>query len=246
VVFYQLVWGGAPVFNADVYTWLEVGKLTIGIGFLIDRLTALMLVVVTFVSLMVHIYTIGYMRDDPGFQRFFAYIALFTFSMLMLVLANNFLQLFIGWELVGLVSYLLIGFWFERPSASFAALKAFLVNRVGDFGFALGIFGVFAVFRTVNLQQIFDAAPGVAGQTFMFLGHDVDILTTLCLLLFMGAMGKSAQFLLHTWLPDAMEGPTPVSTSSRAPIRSLPRRPRRWSSSRRSASSPRSWPPRSR
>ncbi|MGH8146101.1 MAG: NADH-quinone oxidoreductase subunit L [Rhodanobacteraceae bacterium] len=212
VVFYQLVWGGAQPFNHDVYTWLEVGKLTIGIGFLVDRLTALMLVTVTFVSLMVHIYTIGYMRDDPGFQRFFAYIALFTFSMLMLVLANNFLQLFIGWELVGLVSYLLIGFWFERPTASAAALKAFLVNRVGDFGFILGIACVLYAFHTLDYSTVFAHASSLHGRTIEVIGgQHWSLATLICLLLFVGAMGKSAQVPLHVWLPDSMEGPTPIS-----------------------------------
>ncbi len=212
VVFYQLVWGGAPVFNHNVYTWLEVGKLTIGIGFLVDRLTAIMLVTVTFVSLMVHIYTIGYMRDDPGFQRFFAYIALFTFSMLTLVIANNFLQLFVGWELVGLVSYLLIGFWFERPSANFAALKAFIVNRVGDMGFILGIACVLYAFHTLDYSAVFAQAPTLAGRTIDVAGvHPFSLATLICLLLFVGAMGKSAQVPLHVWLPDSMEGPTPIS-----------------------------------
>jgi NADH-quinone oxidoreductase subunit L len=212
VVFYQLVWGGAPTFDANVYTWLEVGKFTIGIGFLVDRLTALMLVTVTFVSLMVHIYTIGYLRDDPGFQRFFAYIALFTFSMLLLVLANNFLQLFVGWELVGLVSYLLIGFWFDRPTASAAALKAFLVNRVGDFGFILGIACVLYAFHTLDYGTVFAQAGSLQGRTIEVVGgHPWSLATLICVLLFVGACGKSAQVPLHVWLPDSMEGPTPIS-----------------------------------
>jgi NADH-quinone oxidoreductase subunit L len=212
VVFYQLVWGGAPVFNGNVYTWLEVGKFSVGVGFLVDRLTALMLVTVTFVSLMVHVYTIGYMADDSGFQRFFAYIALFTFSMLMLVMANNFLQLFFGWEAVGLVSYLLIGFWFERPSASFAALKAFLVNRVGDFGFILGIACVLYAFHTLDYSAVFANAASLQGRTIEVIGgHPWSIATLICLLLFVGACGKSAQVPLHVWLPDSMEGPTPIS-----------------------------------
>jgi NADH-quinone oxidoreductase subunit L len=187
-------------FNGSVYTWLTSGGVRLEIGFLIDRLTALMMVVVTFVSLMVHVYTIGYMAEDPGYQRFFSYISLFTFSMLMLVMANNFLQLFFGWEAVGLVSYLLIGFWYTRPTAIHANLKAFLVNRVGDFGFLLGIGLVLAYFGSLDYQQVFTAAPGAAAP-----------LTLICILLFVGAMGKSAQFPLHVWLPDSMEGPTPIS-----------------------------------
>ncbi len=211
-VLYQLVWGGAPNFNADVYTWFTVGKLSLHVGFLVDRLTAMMLVVVTFVSLMVHIYTIGYMADDPGYQRFFSYIALFTFSMLMLVMANNFLQLFFGWEAVGLVSYLLIGFWFERPTATFAALKAFLVNRVGDFGFVLGIAAVLYGFGTLDYGTVFAQAGTLDGKTLEVIGgHPWSLATVICVLLFIGAMGKSAQVPLHVWLPDSMEGPTPIS-----------------------------------
>ncbi|MGA9342012.1 MAG: NADH-quinone oxidoreductase subunit L [Rhodanobacteraceae bacterium] len=213
-VFWQLVWGGSPVFNANVYTWFEVGQISAHVGFLVDRLTALMLVVVTFVSLMVHVYTIGYMADDPGYQRFFAYIALFTFSMLMLVMANNFLQLFFGWEAVGLVSYLLIGFWFDRPSATFASLKAFLVNRVGDFGFLLGIAGVLLWFGSLDYAHVFARAldPGMATMsTELIAGHPWHVATVVCICLFVGAMGKSAQVPLHVWLPDSMEGPTPIS-----------------------------------
>jgi NADH-quinone oxidoreductase subunit L len=177
----------------------------------IDSITAVMLVVVNGVSSLVHLYSIGYMHEDPHRARFFSYLSLFTFAMLMLVTSNNFLQLFFGWEGVGLASYLLIGFWYTKPSANAAAMKAFIVNRVGDFGFALGIFGIWAVFGTLDFDQVFAAAPTFVGKTFEFAGHNVDILTTLCLLLFVGAMGKSAQLGLHTWLPDAMEGPTPVS-----------------------------------
>ena len=177
----------------------------------IDTLTAVMLVVVTTVSFVVHVYSIGYMSEDPSRPRFFAYLSLFTFAMLMLVTADNLVQMFFGWEGVGLMSYLLIGFWYEQPSANAAAIKAFVVNRVGDFGFALGIFLTFALTGSVTFDQMFAAAPGLAGKTFHFIGFDWDALTIACLLLFMGAMGKSAQFLLHTWLPDAMEGPTPVS-----------------------------------
>lgn len=191
-------------FDGSVYTWLASGGVRFEVGFLIDRLSALMMVVVTFVSLMVHIYTIGYMAEDPGYQRFFAYIALFTFAMLMLVMANNFVQLFFGWEAVGLVSYLLIGFWYKRPSAIHANLKAFLVNRVGDFGFLLGIALVLAYFGTLQYRPVFDQAPALAAAGAL-------PITAICLLLFVGAMGKSAQFPLHVWLPDSMEGPTPIS-----------------------------------
>jgi NADH-quinone oxidoreductase subunit L len=191
-------------FNGNLYTWVtiggEAGSTALSIGFQIDRLSALMMVVVTFVSLMVHVYTIGYMAEDPGYQRFFAYISLFTFSMLMLVMANNFLQLFFGWEAVGLVSYLLIGFWYTRESAIYANLKAFLVNRVGDFGFLLGVGLILAHFGTLDYQQVFAKAPSLSSE-----------MTLICLLLFVGAMGKSAQFPLHVWLPDSMEGPTPIS-----------------------------------
>jgi NADH-quinone oxidoreductase subunit L len=211
-VLYQLVWDGATTFNQDVYTWFQVGDFTTHIGFLIDRLTALMMVVVTFVSLCVHIYTIGYMADDDGYQRFFSYIALFTFSMLMLVMANNFLQLFVGWELVGLVSYLLIGFWFKKPTAIFANLKAFLVNRVGDFGFILGIAGVLYFFHTLDYKTVFDHANLLDGKTLAIWGATPwSAATVICLCLFVGAMGKSAQVPLHVWLPDSMEGPTPIS-----------------------------------
>jgi len=210
VIFYQVL-GGANV-EGTVYTWLVSGGVRFEIGFLIDRLTALMMVVVTFVSLMVHVYTIGYMADDPGYQRFFAYIALFTFSMLMLVMANNFLQLFFGWEAVGLVSYLLIGFWYKRPTATYANLKAFLVNRVGDFGFILGVGLVLASFGSLDYATVFAAAPGATGRTIEILpGAQWAVLTVICICLFVGAMGKSAQFPLHVWLPDSMEGPTPIS-----------------------------------
>src|SRR6202142_126849 len=195
----------------QILPWIHSGDFAVDWTVRIDTITAVMLVVVTGVSSLVHLYSIGYMRDDPHQPRFFSYLSLFTFAMLMLVTANNFLQLFFGWEGVGLASYLLTGFWYTRPSAYNAAIKAFIVNRVGDFGFALGIFGVYAVFKTLDFDAVFAAAPALAGKTFIFAGHSVDILTTLCLLLFIGAMGKSAQLGLHTWLPDAMEGPTPVS-----------------------------------
>ena len=199
-------------FNGPVYTWAVSGGTRFEIGFLIDPLSAVMMVVVTFVSLMVHIYTIGYMAEDPGYTRFFSYIALFTFAMLMLVMSNNFLQLFFGWEGVGLVSYLLIGFWYERDSAIRANLKAFLVNRVGDFGFILGIGAVLALFGSLDYQTVFDAAPSLAGETTQGpFGFEWHWVTLICLLLFVGAMGKSAQIPLHVWLPDSMEGPTPIS-----------------------------------
>ncbi len=203
--------GGSPE-NYSVYTWAVSDGLRMEVGFLIDRLSALMMVVVTFVSLMVHIYTIGYMHDDPGYQRFFSYISLFTFSMLMLVMSNNFLQLFFGWEAVGLVSYLLIGFWFKRESAIFANLKAFLVNRVGDFGFILGIAGVVMFTNTLDYASVFSAADTIAAQEIeIFRGVSWNAMTMICILLFIGAMGKSAQAPLHVWLPDSMEGPTPIS-----------------------------------
>ena len=196
-------------FNATIYEWMVVGGLKMEIGFLVDGLTAMMMAVVTFVSLMVHIYTIGYMEDDDGYQRFFAYISLFTFSMLMLVMSNNFLQLFFGWEAVGLVSYLLIGFWFKRPSAIFANMKAFIVNRVGDFGFILGIGLLAAHAGSLNYAEVF--AKGGDLARIVFPGSDWMLITVACICLFIGAMGKSAQFPLHVWLPDSMEGPTPIS-----------------------------------
>ena len=191
--------------------WMTAGKLSVEWALNIDMLTAVMLVVVTTVSFLVHVYSIGYMNEDEHRPRFFGYLSLFTFAMLMLVTADNLVQMFFGWEGVGLASYLLIGFWYHRPSANAAAIKAFVVNRVGDFGFALGIFLVFRLTGTVSLEAIRAAAPSLVGQTIHVFGMHVDALTMTCLLLFMGAMGKSAQFLLHTWLPDAMEGPTPVS-----------------------------------
>ncbi|MDW3686744.1 NADH-quinone oxidoreductase subunit L [Cupriavidus sp. CV2] len=196
-------------FNATVYEWMKIGDLKMEVGFLVDSLTAMMMVVVSFVSLMVHIYTVGYMSEDPGYNRFFAYISLFTFSMLMLVMSNNFLQLFFGWEAVGLVSYLLIGFWYTRPTAIFANLKAFLVNRVGDFGFILGIGLLLAYSGSMNYTDVFAARDQLA--TVIFPGTDWLMITVACICLFIGAMGKSAQFPLHVWLPDSMEGPTPIS-----------------------------------
>jgi NADH-quinone oxidoreductase subunit L len=196
-------------FNQTIYEWMNVGGLKMEVGFLIDGLTAMMMCVVTFVSLMVHIYTIGYMEEDPGYQRFFSYISLFTFSMLMLVMSNNFLQLFFGWEAVGLVSYLLIGFWFKKPSAIFANMKAFLVNRVGDFGFILGIGLILAYTGSLNYSEVFAKSGDLAQLGFP--GTDWRLITVACICLFIGAMGKSAQFPLHVWLPDSMEGPTPIS-----------------------------------
>jgi NADH-quinone oxidoreductase subunit L len=209
VVFRDVLAGST--FNGPLYTWITSGDVTLQIGFLIDRLSATMMLVVTFVSLMVHVYTIGYMADDPGYQRFFSYISLFTFSMLMLVMSNNFLQLFFGWEAVGLVSYLLIGFWYTRPSAIYANLKAFVVNRVGDMGFLLGIALILSYFGTLDYAKVFGMAPDFADYTVGVAFTDWPLITTVCILLFVGAMAKSAQFPLHVWLPDSMEGPTPIS-----------------------------------
>ena len=227
--FYSLLWGGAQPFNENLYTFFEVGQYSAHVGFMVDKLTAMMMVVVTFVSLLVHVYTIGYMEEDPGYQRFFSYISLFTFSMLTLVMSNNFLQLFFGWEAVGLVSYLLIGFWFKRPTAIFANMKAFLVNRVGDFGFLLGIGGVMWVFGTLDYATVFakimdselaNGAIQIWSGTITLFGANITVLdqpviwgsaTVICICLFIGAMGKSAQVPLHVWLPDSMEGPTPIS-----------------------------------
>jgi NADH-quinone oxidoreductase subunit L len=212
LVFKQLVLDGAPVFNDAVYTWLVSDGIRMQIGFLVDPLTVMMMVVVTFVSFCVHVYTIGYMAEDPGYQRFFSYISLFTFAMLMLVMSNNFLQLFFGWEAVGLVSYLLIGFWYTRPTAIFANMKAFIVNRVGDFGFLLGIAGIVYFTGSLQYSDAFAAAEKIAGESFGILGgQGWNALTVICICLFIGAMGKSAQVPLHVWLPDSMEGPTPIS-----------------------------------
>jgi NADH-quinone oxidoreductase subunit L len=211
MVLYEQALGGAAVYNEAVYTWLVSDSIRFEIGFLIDPLTALMMATVTAVSLAVHVFTIGYMHDDPGYQRFFAYIAGFTFFMLMLVMANNFLQLFFGWEGVGLMSYLLIGFWYKRDSAIFANLKAFLVNRVGDFGFVLGIGAIVAYTGSLDYAEVFAAAPALAEASIGLLGGEWPVVTVACILLFIGAMGKSAQIPLHVWLPDSMEGPTPIS-----------------------------------
>jgi len=204
--------GGAPTYDAPLYTWLVSDGMHMEIGFLVDRLTALMIAVVSFVSLCVHVYTIGYMADDPGYTRFFSYISLFTFSMLMLVMANNFLQLFFGWEAVGLVSYLLIGFWYTRESAIVAGLKAFIVNRIGDFGFVLGIAAVAYFTNSLAYRDAFAAAPALVHTVLPLTSTtSVGAVTLICVLLFIGAMGKSAQVPLHVWLPDSMEGPTPIS-----------------------------------
>jgi len=207
-----LVLDGAEVFNGTVYRWAVIGGMPMEIGFLVDQLTALMMTVVTFVSLAVHVYTIGYMHDDPGYERFFSYIALFTFSMLMLVMSNNLLQLFFGWEAVGVVSYLLIGFWYKRPTAIFANLKAFLVNRVGDFGFLLGIAALALYAGSLDYATVFGQAEALSTETIeIWPGTAWPVLTVACICLFVGAMGKSAQVPLHVWLPDSMEGPTPIS-----------------------------------
>jgi NADH-quinone oxidoreductase subunit L len=211
-VLWQHAFQGMPVYNESVYTWMVVDGITMEIGFLVDNLTAMMIAVVTFVSLMVHIYTIGYMEHEEGYQRFFSYIALFTFSMLTLVMSNNFLQLFFGWEAVGLVSYLLIGFYFKKESAIVANMKAFIVNRVGDFGFLLGIAAVAMYFNSLDYAEVFARAPEHAGDTISIWGNtEWSLMTVICILLFIGAMGKSAQMPLHVWLPDSMEGPTPIS-----------------------------------
>ncbi|CAA9514091.1 MAG: NADH-ubiquinone oxidoreductase chain L [uncultured Sphingomonadaceae bacterium] len=211
VVFLDFMSGDARSYLEPVLTWIRSGDLQVDWALRVDALTAVMLVVITTVSALVHLYSWGYMAEDDSQPRFFAYLSLFTFAMLMLVTADNLIQMFFGWEGVGLASYLLIGFWYHKPSAKAAAIKAFVVNRVGDFGFSLGIFGTFLVFGTVSIPAILAAAPGMAGSTIGFLGGEVEVMTLLCLLLFVGAMGKSAQLGLHTWLPDAMEGPTPVS-----------------------------------
>ncbi len=204
--------GEVSAFNENIYTWMMTGDLSLHVGFMVDSLTATMMTVVTFVSLMVHIYTIGYMKDDLGYQRFFSYISLFTFAMLMLVMSNNFMQLFFGWEAVGLVSYLLIGFWYKKETAIFANMKAFLVNRVGDFGFLLGIGAILMTFGTLDYVEVFNALPLAADQTISIFGDaEWSVMTFICICLFIGAMGKSAQAPLHVWLPDSMEGPTPIS-----------------------------------
>lgn len=209
VVLFEVV--GGKIINEDLYTWILSGGFKVSVGFLIDQLTAVMLIVVTTVSSLVHIYSVGYMRGDRGYYRFFSYLSLFTFSMLMLVMANNFLQLYFGWEAVGLCSYFLIGYWYEKKSASDAGKKAFIVNRFGDFGFGIGVIMVFLTFGTLHYAPVFGAVKGIVEHSVNFLGMEVDLVTLIALLLFCGAIGKSAQIPLHVWLPDAMEGPTPVS-----------------------------------
>jgi len=212
IAFNHIVFEGGQVFNESVYTWMVSDGIRFEIGFLVDTLTVMMMCVVTGVSLMVHIYTIGYMQDDPGYQRFFSYISLFTFSMLMLVMSNNFMQLFFGWEAVGLVSYLLIGFWYKKDTAIFANMKAFLVNRVGDFGFILGIAAIVMYTGTLDYKEVFQQAEQIAKLNISIFGEtEFALMTVICILLFVGAMGKSAQVPLHVWLPDSMEGPTPIS-----------------------------------
>ena len=210
IAFVQVGFGHHDM-RVPVFTWMASGNLTVNWSLRIDTLTSVMLVVVNTISAFVHLYSIGYMEEDPYRPRFFGYLSIFTFFMLMLVTADNLVQLFFGWEGVGLASYLLIGFWYHKPEANAAAIKAFVVNRIGDFGFALGIFAIFMMVGSVDLDTIFAQAPALVGKTIPLFGWQIDALTLICLLLFMGAMGKSAQFLLHTWLPDAMEGPTPVS-----------------------------------
>lgn len=211
-LFKLIVLNGQPAVDESLYTWVSSGVLHFDVAFLVDRLSVTMALIVSFISFMVHIYTIGYMADDPGYTRFFSYVSLFTFAMLMLVFANNFLLLFFGWEGVGLVSYLLIGFWFERESAVFGSLKAFLVNRIGDIGFILATAGVLMYFGTLTYHDVFHLVPTVAGKTMEILpGHNVSVISVICVLLFIGAMGKSAQVPLHVWLPESMEGPTPIS-----------------------------------
>ncbi len=211
IVFFDVALGHGEAHAPVLANWMTVGALKVDWALRVDTLTAVMLVVVNTVSSLVHLYSIGYMHEDPSRPRFFAYLSLFTFAMLMLVTADNLVQMFFGWEGVGLASYLLIGFWYEKPSACAAAIKAFVVNRVGDFGFALGIFLVFQLTQSLSFNEVFAAVPGIAGKPVHVFGMDVDALTIAAFLLFIGAMGKSAQFFLHTWLPDAMEGPTPVS-----------------------------------
>lgn len=210
VVAHDVMFNG-NTYNGTVYTWAVIGDIRFEVGFLLDNLSTMMMLVVTFVSLMVHIYTIGYMHEDPGYQRFFSYISLFTFSMLMLVMSNNFMQLFFGWEAVGLVSYLLIGFWFKKETAIFANMKAFLVNRVGDFGFLLGIAAIVTFYQTLDYQEVFDVLHIAKSPLVLFPGVETELLTFVAVCLFIGAMGKSAQVPLHVWLPDSMEGPTPIS-----------------------------------